>query len=493
MKIYYNKLQKYLHKNQYGSASGSWPVEQERALLLFPARIKAVSDEIERLNSQIASFQVRINLKQGELETGSKSKKQKRLLEDEIKQIEQERVEQVPILQQRIQERIQEKESIENQFRDAKVECDRLKSVAIAANGGDINSGSKLIDILILLAQNKIIDKLSDINLCRATNNNNAVWYAIKDTQYGPFKRTHLMYAAVMGNIPRLRFLLERGANPMLESNAQSALGIAAVYQKIDVINELWSVRGVVNPDIYHTKALFMACIYNREPVVKLMIDKGMDLNVRLNGFRRRIDWHGRESDENLFKNLTENQPPAVPPGPPLFEYYSNNVTALHIAAGAKNTNIVKLLLLSGANPANFDSNRHPPIQWWTRPYIIKDIGGEDPFDRPYVRYKFFNFDYNNQIIQCPICNKTRANQEEVATCNHEAPSVDMGYGSWRRLKQVQMYPEFVYYPHIPNNPECICPYCKPDNRCPCCNFYDRRLPEHPRTAMCNMFPPSGY
>ena len=36
----------------------------------------------------------------------------------------------------------------------------------------DVNSGSKLIDVLILLAQNKIVDKLSDINLCRATNNN---------------------------------------------------------------------------------------------------------------------------------------------------------------------------------------------------------------------------------------------------------------------------------------------------------------------------------
>jgi len=356
----------------------------------------------------------------------------------------------------------------------------------------DVNSGSKLIDILILLAQNKIVDKLSDINLCRATNNNKDIWRGVINYQYGPSKRTHLMYATVMGNIPKLRFLLECGANPMLESNAQTALGIAAVYQNLDIINELWSVRGVVNPNIYHTKALFMACIYDRVNVVKLMIDKGINLNVRLNGFRRRIDTYHGESEENIYKNLTENQPPAIPPGPPLFEYYSNNVTALHIAAGAKNTNIVKLLLLSGANPAIFDSNKHPPIQWWARPFIQKDVR-DDPFDRPYVRYKFFNFDHNDQIIQCPICNKTRANHDEVATCNHEAPIVSIGYGSSQRLKQVHMYPEFVYYPHIPNNSECICPYCKPDNRCPCCNFYDHRLPEHPRTEWCNMLTPRAY
>ena len=69
------------------------------------------------------------------------------------------------------------------------------------------------ISALIITAQNgfgRDVDPF--LGLCHETWDEEILWDAVKDLPHGPARRTRFMYAARMNNVPRLRWLLARGA-----------------------------------------------------------------------------------------------------------------------------------------------------------------------------------------------------------------------------------------------------------------------------------------
>ena len=88
------------------------------------------------------------------------------------------------------------------------------------------------------------------------------LWAALKDLRHGPAQRSRLMFAAQAGDVPRLRWLLELGAQLELEDSAgRTALHWASAAGRTGTVHELLE-RGALADAAMDcgTRPLFAAC-----------------------------------------------------------------------------------------------------------------------------------------------------------------------------------------------------------------------------------------
>ena len=161
------------------------------------------------------------------------------------------------------------------------------------------------ISSLILAAQNGFggdVDHL--LGLCRETWGEEQWWGAVKDLPHGPQKRTHLMYAAKKGDVPRQRWLLTQGATK--ESLARGAFGTSkealALKARLEQQNSgqrtalYWAVRDgsletlrdlhrlgadLESPKVGGITTLMVAAGDAHPDVVAYLLDNGLDINKK--------------------------------------------------------------------------------------------------------------------------------------------------------------------------------------------------------------------
>ena len=98
----------------------------------------------------------------------------------------------------------------------------------------------------------------------------------------GPGGSTPLMYAVLYGDLATVRRLLDGGANPNVRNDA----GATALMWAVDDLDEarLLIERGAdpnAKSDDGRTPLLIAAGLYGGAPVVKLLLDRGADINVK--------------------------------------------------------------------------------------------------------------------------------------------------------------------------------------------------------------------
>jgi len=101
--------------------------------------------------------------------------------------------------------------------------------------------GPNFISALILTAMNGYQEDVAPfLALSRETWGEEILWDACKDVRYGDERRTRLMYAAKIGDLARVRWLLKRGAKVNLVDESQrTAVYFACTNGHFDVVREL--------------------------------------------------------------------------------------------------------------------------------------------------------------------------------------------------------------------------------------------------------------
>jgi ankyrin repeat protein len=125
-------------------------------------------------------------------------------------------------------------------------------------------------------------------NTARAARGEEALWSSLAPVGRGPDGRTALMYAAVKGDIPKVRWLLQR--TPVIleqeDTEGHTALIFAAIDSRTAVAQVLLDAGADINHrDVYGDSALHFASIgeLNLDDVtmIDLLLARGLDVNVR--------------------------------------------------------------------------------------------------------------------------------------------------------------------------------------------------------------------
>lgn len=157
------------------------------------------------------------------------------------------------------------------------------------------------------------------------------LWYAI----YGKPDLTlahQLTNAVTEGDLPRVRVLLEKGANP----NEEDSLAWAAGAGEVAVIRELIAAGADVDQRVDHgVTPLMVAAGTGRAKAVRCLLESGAEIDAQD---------HGQLVDIWVFASEDSERG---------FEYSSpgSELTALMIAAAAGEIDVVKILLDAGADP----------------------------------------------------------------------------------------------------------------------------------------------
>ena len=121
--------------------------------------------------------------------------------------------------------------------------ADASQEARYDAADGNPNADNISIDVLIRLAQNGYGADSNVSSLCKETRCDEQMWAAIKDIRgAGPRKRTRLMFAARKGDLARVRFLLECGANMSIVDDGEdgfNALHWACWEGPLSIVREL--------------------------------------------------------------------------------------------------------------------------------------------------------------------------------------------------------------------------------------------------------------
>jgi ankyrin repeat protein len=172
--------------------------------------------------------------------------------------------------------------------------------------------------------------------------------------------------AAEAGDVKTLRILLDHGGDPdskshIIESNAEAtALMIAAQMGHIDCVKLLLDRGATLNLRTDHGNALNFAAFSNRHEVARLLLDRGIDVDVpgrRIVSFRK-----DKGLTPLIYACLSERNDPTlvkwlIEKAADINAKASSGETALSVARQRGNTKIVSTLLAAGAK---MDEERAP-------------------------------------------------------------------------------------------------------------------------------------
>jgi hypothetical protein len=139
------------------------------------------------------------------------------------------------------------------------------------------------ISALIVTAQNGFgRDVAPFLALCRETRGEEVLWDAVKDIPSPEKKRTRLMYAAKVGDVGRLRWLLARGAQIGLQDvYGSTALYIASRLGHLEVVRELLARGAAVNTaNSDGITPLYAASFQGHLEVVRELLTRGAAVNA---------------------------------------------------------------------------------------------------------------------------------------------------------------------------------------------------------------------
>lgn len=172
-------------------------------------------------------------------------------------------------------------------------------------------SENKLLDIFDRCLQNDFIDELGPfLNLKKSFRMYKSMWEYTKNIRYGNKRKTALMYAARVGDLERVRFLLSVNADVNLEGVAgwvsilpenlanqpngvyfgydSIALKEACQFNHLAIVQELCNHGAIINPPItklrYNISPLIIASANGYIELVRYLISRGAILNIFSNG-----------------------------------------------------------------------------------------------------------------------------------------------------------------------------------------------------------------
>lgn len=118
-------------------------------------------------------------------------------------------------------------------------------------------------------------------------------------------RETPLMYLAVIGDTERARELIKRGA--LINRKGWTALHYAASTGQIETAEMLLELGAEVNaPAPDDTTPLMMAAYAGSEPMVRLLLKAGADVNLRNRQNYDVVDWAGFKSNTILARKLRD-------------------------------------------------------------------------------------------------------------------------------------------------------------------------------------------
>ena len=140
---------------------------------------------------------------------------------------------------------------------------------------------SIFINCLTIAAQNGYQKEVKPfLTLSHKTWEDVQIWAAVKDLKLGPWQRTHLMYAAMRGNIARMRWLLARGAQLELKDcQGKTALAVASEFGHLEMVRELITRGASVNTGNKCCTPLYAASMRGHIQVVRELLARGALLN----------------------------------------------------------------------------------------------------------------------------------------------------------------------------------------------------------------------
>jgi hypothetical protein len=130
-------------------------------------------------------------------------------------------------------------------------------------------SENKLLDIFDRCAENGFINEIKPyINLNKIFRNYNSIWSYFKDEHNNLRNKTRLMYASRVGDLQRVRFLLNLHANVNLESRYLNNIKKEVLIHEPDGIYFQ-----------YNSTAMIEACQFNHLDIVQELCNHGAVVN----------------------------------------------------------------------------------------------------------------------------------------------------------------------------------------------------------------------
>ena len=120
--------------------------------------------------------------------------------------------------------------------------------------------------------------------------------------------RTPLHWAAQEGRIDAGRYLIEQGANiNKLNKSGETPLRIAIGEDNIDFVKTLCKFHVDINKYATRASALILACAYNRIEIVRFLIERGANINIRNEDNETPLFFAARHGSKELVNLLISN------------------------------------------------------------------------------------------------------------------------------------------------------------------------------------------
>jgi ankyrin repeat protein len=156
-------------------------------------------------------------------------------------------------------------------------------------------------------------------------------------------KHTNLHKATINGYYKQAKWLLEKGVNPdIIKNGGMTPLFYAIQHDEIKIVELLLDYGANINWGFGEENMfnpLLEAVINNRQEIVKLLIDRGVE---------RGIHYFCVTGNISLVSNELTNIPELI------YSKYNTNCSLLHLAIIAGNLELIDLLLERGADINDF-------------------------------------------------------------------------------------------------------------------------------------------
>jgi len=190
----------------------------------------------------------------------------------------------------------------------------------------------------------------------------------IKNKQ-GPKGRTALMYAAKTGDLAKVRFLIQKGADPTKEdADLHSVLYYAAVGGNPEILRLLLEHGADLNyTNKWGNTALHYATAYGNVGAVRILCEAGANINVT-NGNGNTALMQALEPSMVRVRSKPSNETKAeivrvlLQAGADIHMKNTQGLTALHVAASSGNVQAVEALVEAGSDVNALDNDGSTPL-----------------------------------------------------------------------------------------------------------------------------------